>query len=205
MTKIRRSVFQCGIIIISGVSLKVIKALIRKDVEHMLKKEITQLLNEQVNKEFYSAYLYLSMSFYFTSKNLNGFANWFNVQAQEEKDHAMLFSQYLLNNSEKVELMAIKMPTIDFENYAQPLSAAYEHELYVTESIHNIYGEAFALKDFRTTQFLDWFIKEQNEEEKNADELVQKFKLFGTDSKGLFMLDADVGTRMYAPPSLILT
>jgi ferritin len=171
----------------------------------MLKKEIIKLLNEQINKEFYSAYLYLSMSFYYNKKNLNGFANWFNVQAQEEKDHAMLFAQYLQNNGEKVELLEIKAPPFDFNDFAHPLNGAYEHELYVTESIHNIYAEAMAVKDFRTTQFLEWFIKEQNEEEKNADELIQKYALFGSDNKGLYMLDAEMGTRVYTPPSLVLT
>ena len=171
----------------------------------MLKKEVVKLLNEQVNKEFYSAYLYLSMSFYYANKNLNGFANWFKVQAQEERDHAMLFAEYIQNNSERVELPEIKAPTADFENFAAPLKGSFEHEQFVTESIHNIYAEAFAVKDFRTMQFLDWFIKEQNEEEKNADELVQKYELFGQDSKGLYMLDQEMATRMYNPPSLVLT
>ena len=171
----------------------------------MLKKEVIKLLNEQINKEFYSAYLYLSMSFYYSDKNLNGFANWFKVQAQEERDHAMLFAEYLMNNSVKVELTEIKTPTADFEDFPVPLKAAFEHEQYVTESIHNIYAEAFAVKDFRTMQFLDWFIKEQNEEEKNADELVQKYELFGKDSKGLYMMDQEMAGRVYNPPSLVLT
>ncbi len=171
----------------------------------MLKKEVVKLLNEQINKEFYSAYLYLSMSFYYADKNLSGFANWFKVQAMEERDHAMLFAEYLQNNSVRVELPEIKAPTADFENFATPLKGALEHEQFVTESIHNIYSEAFAVKDFRTMQFLEWFIKEQNEEEKNADELVQKYELFGQDSKGLYMMNQELAGRMYNPPSLVLT
>jgi len=170
----------------------------------MLHKDVKKLLNEQINKEFYSAYLYLSMSFYYANKNLNGFANWFNVQAQEERDHAMLFTQYILNNSEKVELTEISAPTNDFANFAEPLTGAFKHEQYVTESINNIYSQAFEIKDFRTMQFLEWFIKEQGEEEKNADENVQKYEMFGQDSKGLYMLDAEMGARVYAPPSLVL-
>jgi ferritin len=170
----------------------------------MLNKNVVKLLNEQVNKEFYSAYLYLAFSFYFANKNLNGFANWYNVQAQEEKDHAMLFSQYLLNNGEKVVLTEIAMPEGDYPNFAAPLDAGMAHEQFVTASINDIYAEALSVKEFRTMQFLDWFIKEQGEEEKNADELIQKYALFGQDSKGLYLLDAELGTRVYAPPSLVL-
>jgi len=171
----------------------------------MLKKEVVKLLNEQVNKEFYSAYLYLAMSFYYADKNLSGFANWFKVQAQEEQSHAMLFAEYLQNNGEKVELPEIKAPSADFENFAAPLKGAFEHEQFVTASIHNIYDKSFEVKDFRTMQFLEWFIKEQNEEEKNADELVQNYELFGQDSKGLYMMNQELATRVYSPPSLVLS
>lgn len=170
----------------------------------MLNKGVVKLLNEQVNMEFYSAYLYLAFSFYFTNKNLNGFAHWYNVQAQEEKDHAMLMTQYLLNNSEKVRLTEIAMPGGEYENFAAPLAAGLAHEQLVTASISNIYAEALDVKEFRTTQFLDWFIREQGEEEKNAEDLIQKFVLFGQDSKGLYLLDAELMTRIYAPPTLVL-
>lgn len=171
----------------------------------MLKKEVVDLLVEQVNKEFYSAYLYLAMSFYYTDKNLNGFANWFKVQAQEEQSHAMLFAEYLQNNSVRVDLPAIAAPGADFKDFKEPLTGAFEHEQLVTESIHNIYAKASEVKDFRTMQFLEWFIKEQNEEEKNADELIQKYDLFGNDSRGLYLLDQEMKTRVFSPPSLVLT
>ena len=170
----------------------------------MLDRNITQLVNEQINKEFYSAYLYLAFSNYYAVKNLNGFANWYKVQAQEERDHALLFIQYLLNNSEQVVLTEIAMPANEYPDFSAPLKAGFEHECFVTASINNIYGEALAIKDFRTTQFLDWFIKEQGEEEKNADELIQKYALFGQDSKSLYLLDAELATRVYAPPSLVI-
>ncbi len=170
----------------------------------MLKEKVSGLLNEQVNKEFYSAYLYLDMSDYYIEKGLNGFGNWFKVQAQEEMDHAMLFIQYLQNNGEKVTLSEIKAPDVDFTGNDIPLNESLKHEQFVTESIHNIYDEAFAIKDYRTIQFLDWFVKEQGEEEKNAEDLILKYKLFGSDPKGLYMLDTELAARVYAPPTLVL-
>lgn len=170
----------------------------------MLNKEISRLLNEQVNKELYSAYLYLGISCYYTSKNLNGFANWFYVQAQEERDHAMLFIKYLQNNSEEVVLTDIAGVTEKYADFARPLNATLDHERIVTASIHNIYATSMTEKDFRTMQFLDWFIKEQGEEEKNSEELIQKYELFGKDGKGLYMLDAELVARVYMPPSLVI-
>lgn len=166
--------------------------------------QLIKLLNEQINKEFYSAYLYLDISNFYNDKNLGGFGNWFTVQAKEEQDHALLFSQYLLNNSIPVKLEAIAAPDKVFGDFREPLAAALEHERFVTASINKIYEEAYNSKDYRTMQFLDWFIKEQLEEEKNADELVSRYDLFGTDAKGLYMLDAEMKTRIYTPPSLVL-
>ncbi len=170
----------------------------------MLNKEITKLINEQINKEFYSAYLYLGISSYYTSKNLNGFANWFLVQAQEERDHAMLFVKYLMNNAEEVVLADIKAGTEKYADFGRPLQATLDHERIVTASINNIYASAMSLKEFRTMQFLDWFIKEQGEEEKNSEDLIQKYELFGKDGKGLYLLDTELAARMYMPPSLVI-
>lgn len=167
-------------------------------------KKILDLLNLQVNKELYSAYLYQDIANYYLSANLNGFGNWFTVQVQEELAHVKLFMQFIQNNSEIVKLEAIAKPDKTFNDFLQPLETSLEHEKYVTDSIHNIYDAAQNLKDFRTIQFLDWFIKEQGEEEKNADELIQKYKLFGTDGKGLYMLDSELAARVYTPPSLVL-
>lgn len=170
----------------------------------MLNKETSQLINEQINKEFYSAYLYLGISSYYTSRNLNGFANWFYVQAQEERDHAMLFVKYLQNNSVEVVLMDIVASTEKYTDFAQPLEATLDHERIVTASINNIYASSMAAKEFRTMQFLDWFIKEQGEEEKNSEELIQKYELFGKDGKGLYMLDTELAARIYMPPTLVI-
>jgi len=170
----------------------------------MLNEETTRLIHEQINKEFYSAYLYLGISSYYTSVNLNGFANWFFVQTQEERDHAMLFVKYLLNNSEEVLLMDITAVTEKYTDFSRPLAVTLDHERVVTASINNIYASSISLKDFRTMQFLDWFIKEQGEEEKNSEDLIKKYDLFGKDGKGLFMLDSELATRMYMPPTLVI-
>ena len=170
----------------------------------MLDKKVADLLNEQINKEFYSAYLYLDFSIYYKNEGLDGFANWFNVQAQEERDHAILFTQYLQNNSMKVTLAPIPKPDKEFSAFDQPLAAGLEHERYVTGLIHNIYDAAYTVKDFRTMQFLDWFVKEQGEEEKNSEDLIRKFELFGHDSKGLYMLDSELAARVYTATSLVL-
>ncbi len=170
----------------------------------MLDKKVAELLNQQVNKEFYSAYLYLDFSNYYFDEGLDGFGNWYRIQAQEERDHAMLFIQYLQNNGEKVSLEAIDRPGIELTNAKVVLEEGLKHEQYVTSLIHTIYDAAYSVKDFRTMQFLDWFVKEQGEEETNADNLVKKFELFGDDPKSLYMLDNELGARVYSAPSLTL-
>ena len=146
----------------------------------MLQEKVKQLLNEQINKELYSAYLYLDIANYYTEQGLHGFANWYMVQTQEERDHALLFMKYLQNNDEKVTFEAVAKPDKVFADLKAPLSVGLEHERYVTSLIHAIYDAAYSVKDFRTMQFLDWFVKEQGEEETNADDLVKKMELFGS-------------------------
>ena len=170
----------------------------------MLDSKVVQLLNEQINKEFYSAYLYLDFSNYFYDKELNGFGNWYRIQAQEERDHAMLFLQYLQNNGEKVTLEGIAKPAVELTDSMTVLKEGLRHEIYVTGLIHSIYDAAYSVKDFRTMQFLDWFVKEQCEEENNADSLIKKFELYGSDPKSLYMLDAEMAARIYSAPSLVL-
>lgn len=169
-----------------------------------MNKEVRDLLNDQINKEFYSAYLYLDFANYYADLDLDGFANWYTIQAQEERDHAMLFLQYLQNNSEKVTLEAIAKPDKQFASPLDPLKAGFVHEQYVTSLINNIYDAAYGVKDFRTMQFLDWFVKEQGEEEKNADGLIKKYELFGNDPKGLYLLNQELAARVYSAPSLVL-
>ncbi len=170
----------------------------------MLNEKVSGLLNEQINKEFYSAYLYLDISNYYYNEGLDGFGNWFRVQAQEERDHAMLFLQYMQNNGVKITLNQIQGPDIDFTSHKLPLDESLKHEQYITASINDIYEEALKIRDYRTTQFLDWFVKEQGEEEKNSEDLIKKYELFGTDAKSLYMLNSELATRIYTAPSLVL-
>ena len=170
----------------------------------MLNKEIVAKINKQINFELYSAYVYLDISNYYADQNLNGFANWFKIQTQEERDHAMLFMDYLIQNGEKIVLSDVKAPSFDFTDFRQPAMEAFEHEIKVTAAIHDIYGAAYELKDFRTMQFLDWFVKEQSEEEKNTDEIIKRYDLFGSDAKGLYLLDTELAARVYTPPTLVI-
>ena len=167
----------------------------------MLNEKVSQLLNDQVNKEFYSAYLYLQFSNFYVEQGLAGFANWYKVQAQEERDHAMLMLQYLQNNDVPVTLEAVAKPDAELKANMDPLKAGLAHEQYVTSLIHAIYEAAYEARDFRTMQFLDWFVKEQGEEETNATDLIKKMELFGSDPKGLYMLDQELAARTYAAPS----
>ncbi len=170
----------------------------------MLNAKVAELLNEQINKEFYSAYLYLDFSIYYEAEGLDGFANWYRVQAQEERDHAMLMLQYLQNNGEKVTLKAVEQPDKELKDKLEVLEMGLAHEQYVTALIHNIYDAAYSVRDFRTMQFLDWFVKEQGEEEKNAEDMIKKMKLFAGDAKSLYMLNSEMGARVYSAPSLVL-
>ena len=170
----------------------------------MIDAKVSKLLSDQVNKEFYSAYLYLLFANYFTEAGLTGFAHWYTVQAQEERDHAMLFIKYLQNNGLPVIFEAIAKPEASLVSHLHVLKAGLAHEQFVTESIHTIYDFAYSAKDFRTMQFLDWFVKEQGEEETNASDLIKKLELFGSDTKGLFMVDQALAARVYNPPSLVL-
>ena len=166
--------------------------------------KVAKLLKEQINKEFYSAYLYLDFANYYASVGLDGYENWYRIQAQEERDHAMLFYQYMQNNGQTVTFDAIERPEWTRADNMAPLKKALEHEKYVTSLIDEIYLEASAAKDFRTMQLLDWFVKEQGEEEKNAADMITKMELFGSDAKGLYMLNNEMKARVYTAPSLVL-
>ena len=170
----------------------------------MLNKKVHELLNQQINKEFYSAYLYLDFSNYFKRRGLDGFANWYMIQAEEERDHAMLFYTYLQNENMTVTLDAIAKPDKVFSSDMDVLKAGLEHEEYVTSLINDIYAAAYDVRDFRTMQFLDWFVKEQGEEETNANDMISKMELFGSDPKSLYMLNQELAGRIYSAPSLVL-
>ncbi len=166
--------------------------------------KVSSLLNDQINKEMYSAYLYLDIANYYESKGLDGFSNWYEIQAKEEMDHAMLFYRYLHFNGETVTLASIDKPDKVFNDLMGPLEAALEHEKYVTSLINTIYTAAFDAKDYRTAQFLDWFIKEQGEEEKNSSDQITKMKLYGDDQRSLYLFNSELKARTYTAPSLTL-
>lgn len=166
--------------------------------------QVAALMNAQINAEFYSAYLYLDFANYYEAAGLDGFANWYEIQAKEEQDHAMLMYHFMQNNGEKVTLEAIAKPDKVFGSLLDPLKAGLEHEKYVTSLINGVYAAAQAVNDFRTLQFLDWFVKEQGEEEKNASDMITKMELFGSDAKGLYMLNSELKARVYSAPSLVL-
>ena len=146
----------------------------------------------------------MDFSYYFKAAGLDGFANWYMIQAQEERDHAMLFYTYLQNENMPVELGAIAKPDKVFSCHMDVLKAGLEHEKYVTSLINDIYSAAYDVRDFRTMQFLDWFVKEQGEEETNANDMITKMELFGSDPKSLYMLNQELAGRIYNPPSLVL-
>ncbi|MCI8807874.1 MAG: ferritin [Oscillospiraceae bacterium] len=170
----------------------------------MMDKKVAALLNDQINKELYSAYLYLDMANFYSAQGLDGFANWYEIQAKEEQDHAMLMYKYLHNNDQTVTLEAVAKPDKQFKELMDPLKAAHAHEQYVTSLIDAIYDAAQQAKDHRTVQFLDWFIKEQGEEEANSSGLIRKMELFGGDAKGLYMLNSELAGRTYSAPSLTI-
>ena len=169
-----------------------------------MNEKIAALLNDQINKEFYSAYLYLDMANFYDRLDLDGYANYYTIQAQEERDHALLFMKYMQDNGLTVTLEAIGKPDQTFATVLDPLVAAAKHERYVTALINAIYHEAHQDKDYRTMKFLDWFVNEQMEEEKNADTMVNRYNLFGQDPKGLYLLDQEYAARVYTAPTLTL-
>ena len=170
----------------------------------MLSKKVAKMINDQITQEFYSAYLYLDFANYYEDQGLDGFAHWFEIQEQEERDHALLMRRYLLNNDVSVTFNAIDKPDKEYKDLKAPLKAALEHEQFITGCINKIYAAANDDQDYRTMQCFDWFVKEQGEEEKNVGDLIKKFKLFGSDPKGLYALNQELLARVYTAPTLVL-
>ena len=167
--------------------------------------KLNDLVNDQINKELYSAYLYLEMADYYKDAGLDGFATYFEIQAQEERDHALIFRKYLLENDKVPKLLAIDAPGKTYNSYIEPLDLQLEHEQFVTSLINDIYAAALDAKDFRLQQFMKWFIDEQMEEEDNARDMITKMTLFGKDQHSLFELDKEYGSRVYSVPSPLAT
>ena len=167
----------------------------------MLSKKMEKALNEQINKEMYSAYLYMSMSAYSTNIGLSGFANWFMVQYHEEMEHAMKIYNYINEQGGKVKLMAIDEPPSVFKGPMDMFQKTLKHEQFITKSINDLMDLAIKEKDHATQIFLQWFVTEQIEEEGNDNEIINKLKLAGDKGNGLFMIDKELGARVYIPPA----
>lgn len=168
----------------------------------MINENVAKILNEQVNKEFYSSYLYLSMSAYFSDIGLLGFANWMRVQSQEELAHAMLIYDFLINRNAKVTLAPIDGVPNEWGSPLSVIEAALKHEIYVTGLINNIVAIAEENKDRATMSYMNWFVDEQVEEESNAQDIISKLKLIGDDKSALYLLDKDLAARVFVQPTI---
>lgn len=166
----------------------------------MINEKIEKEINKQINAELWSAYLYLSMSSYFESTSLKGFANWMWIQAREEVTHAMRLYKYVIERGGRVILMEINKVPLTWKSPLDSFEETYAHEQKVTSLINRIVKIAETEKDYATINMLQWFINEQVEEESSADEIIQKLKLIGKDTNGLFMLDQELRNRVFTPP-----
>jgi ferritin len=161
----------------------------------MISKKMEKALNDQINAELYSAYLYLSMSAYFEAGNLPGFAKWMRIQWQEEVMHALKIYDYVNERGGRVTLKSIDGPPAKWKSPLDVFQATYKHEQVVTGRINDLVTQAVAEKDHATNAFLQWFVTEQVEEEKSADEIIQKLKRISDAPGGLYMLDKELGQR----------
>lgn len=161
----------------------------------MISKSMQEAVNDQINKEFYSSYLYLSMAAYFEDKNLPGFAHWLRHQADEEREHGMKFYEHLLDRGGRVSLAAIEAPPSDWKSILEAFKEVRAHEAKVTASINTLYELALKEKDYPAQVFLHWFIEEQVEEEKNAAEVVSLLERVEAHDSAVLMLDHRLGKR----------
>ena len=161
----------------------------------MISAAMQKAINEQINKELYSSYLYLSMASFFEGQNLPGFAKWMYVQTGEEREHGMKFYEYLVDRSAKVELKAIAAPATVWKSSLEVFKEVQKHEAFVTASINALYELALGEKDYPSQILLQWFISEQVEEEKNAAEIVQQLELIDAKGTAVLMLDHQLGHR----------
>jgi ferritin len=166
----------------------------------MISKRIEEAFNKQINAELYSSYLYLSMSAYFESLGLRGFAGWMRVQAQEEIAHAMKFYSHVVERGGRVSLKGIDVPPVEWSSPLNAFEEAYRHERHVTELISGLVNLAAEEKDHASQVFLQWFVSEQVEEEASADEIVQKLGMVKESPGALYMLDREMGKRSFTYP-----
>lgn len=161
----------------------------------MISEKMQKSLNDQINAELFSSYLYLSMSAYFESENWSGFANWMKKQSQEEYGHAMKIYKYMCEVGGKVLLEVIEKPKSEWKSPQEAFEESYKHELYITDRINKIADLATTEKDHATNIFMHWFVTEQVEEVSSISQIVHKFKLIGDNKSALYMLDKELGSR----------
>ncbi len=167
----------------------------------MISQPMGEALNEQINKEMYSAYLYLSMSAWFHTQGLDGFSQWLRVQYLEEEAHALHIYDYLIDRDYTVTLKAIDQPKSEWSSVLEAYKEVLEHEKYVTSLINMLSDIAIEHKDHATRSMLQWYVDEQVEEEKNASDIINQLKLIGDNGYGLLMLDKDLGARVFVAPT----
>lgn len=167
----------------------------------MIKKEVLEAINEQINAEAYSAYMYLSMAAYFEDMGLSGFANWMKVQFQEESAHSIKFFNYLTERGGRVSLKAIAQVPVDFNGVVDVFEKTLAHEMHVTSLINNLIDVSIKSSDHASQSFLKWFIDEQVEEEANVEKILQTLKLINGQGNGIFMMDRELGQRVFVDPN----
>lgn len=167
----------------------------------MLDERMEEALNYQLNRELYSGYLYLAMAAYFDDQGLPGFANWMRIQAQEELSHAMKFYDYLVRRGGRAVMDAIEAPENEWESAVAVFEQVYQHEQMVTGLIHKLVDLALELSDHATNNFLQWFVAEQVEEEESSSGVLHKVKMASQSRSGLYMLDQELGQRVFHPPA----
>lgn len=163
----------------------------------MVSKKLETAINEQINAEFWSAYLYLSMSVHFANEGLPGFANWFKVQFQEEQDHAMKLINYLISKGNKVKLKPIEGVDTKWDSLLAAFDDTLEHEKVVTGMINNLVSIARSENDYATENILQWFVSEQVEEEETAQEMIDSLKLIGDNGFGIYTMDKELAARSH--------
>lgn len=168
----------------------------------MLKEKVLHAINQQINNEYYSAFLYLSMSAWFQGKGLPGFSNWMFIQYQEELTHGNKFFKYVLERGSQVILKPIAQVELDFKNVIAAFEKTIEHERFITDSINKIQDVAITESDHATQSFLKWYIDEQVEEEATAQEILDTLKLIDGQGNGIFMLDRELRQRVFVDPTI---
>jgi ferritin len=160
-----------------------------------LTRKMQDALNAQIKEELFSSYIYLSMAAYCEATNLPGFAHWMRAQSQEELEHAMKFYEFINDRGGRVVFQALDQPPVEFEGPTAVFKKTLEHEQYITGKIHDLYALAVEEKDYAAQVFLQWFVKEQVEEEQSAGEILEMLKMIGDKGQGLILLDRQLAQR----------